>query len=44
MRLCRRYRRLIWARKVTSVATPAIARELVGFVWAIARQVQPNCN
>jgi len=41
-RLCRRYRRLIWARKVTSVATAAIARELVGFVWAIARQVQPN--
>ena len=41
-RLCRRYRRLIWARKVTSVATAAIARELVGFVWAIARQVQPH--
>ena len=40
--LCRRYRRLIWARKVTSVATAAIAHELVGFVWAIARQVQPN--
>ena len=41
-RLCRRYRRLIWAGKVTSVATAAIARELVGFVWAIARQAQPN--
>jgi transposase len=41
-RLCRRYRRLIWAGKPTSVATAAIARELVGFVWAIARQVQPH--
>jgi len=41
-RPCRRYRRLIWAGKVTSVATAAIARELAGFVWAITRQVQPN--
>lgn len=41
-RLCRRYRRLIWAGRLTTVATAAIARELVGFVWAIARQVQPN--
>jgi transposase len=41
-RLCRRYRKLIWAGKLTSVATAAIARELVGFVWAIAREVRPN--
>ena len=42
--LCRGYRRLIWAGKISSVATAAIARELVGFVWAIARQVQPNAS
>jgi transposase len=38
-RLCRRYRKLIWAGKLPSVATAAIARELVGFIWAIAQQV-----
>ena len=41
-RLCRRYRKLIRAGKLTNVATAAIARELVGFVWAIAREVGPN--
>lgn len=38
-RLCARYRRLA-ARKVpTNKVVVAIARELAGFVWAIARQV-----
>ena len=41
-RLCQRYRKLIRAGKLPSVATAAIARELVGFVWAIAKQLQPN--
>ncbi len=39
-RLCRRYRKLAQAGKPASVVTAAIARELSGFVWAIARQVQ----
>ena len=40
-RLCRRYRKLARAGKPPTVVTAAIARELAGFVWAIARQVQP---
>jgi hypothetical protein len=41
-RLCRRYRKLIRAGKLTSVATAAIARELVGFVWATGRGVSTS--
>jgi transposase len=41
-RLCRRYRKLARAGKPPTVVTAAIARELAGFVWAIARQVQPS--
>jgi transposase len=37
-RLCRRYRKLIRGGKLPTVATAAIARELAGFVWAIAQQ------
>ena len=40
VRLCARYRRLIAAGKAKVVVTAAIAREMVGFLWAIARQVQ----
>jgi len=40
MRLCHRYRRLVASGKATAVVTTAIAREMVGFIWAIARQVQ----
>jgi transposase len=40
-RLCRRYRKLAWAGKQPTVITAAIARELAGFIWAIAKQVQP---
>jgi transposase len=40
-RLCRRYRKLARAGKPPTVVTAAIARELVGFVWAIAKQAQP---
>ena len=39
LRLCRRYRRLARAGKPATVVTTAIARELAGFVWAIARHV-----
>lgn len=39
-RLCRRYRMLSRAGKSSSVVTTAIARELAGFVWAIAKQAQ----
>ena len=41
-RLCQRYRKLARAGKPPTVVTAAIARELSGFVWAIAKQVQPN--
>ena len=39
VRLCNRYRRLAAAGKAKAVVTTAIAREMVGFIWAIARQV-----
>jgi transposase len=39
LRLCARYRRLARAGKPANIVTTAIARELSGFVWAIARQV-----
>jgi len=39
-RLCRRYRSLARAGKSPTVVTTAIARELAGFVWAIAQQVE----
>ena len=39
LRLCQRYRRLARAGKPATVVTTAVARELAGFVWAIARQV-----
>jgi len=37
-RLCRRYRVLARAGKIPTVICAAIARELAGFVWAIARE------
>ena len=39
LRLCARYRKLARSGKPANVVTVAIARELAGFVWAIARQV-----
>ena len=38
-RLCARYRRLTRTGKPANVVTAAIARELAGFIWAIARRV-----
>lgn len=37
-RLCARYRHLIQQGKHSCVATTAVARELAGFMWAIARE------
>jgi transposase len=39
VRLCKRYRRLVAKGKHANVVTVAIARELVGGMWAIAREV-----
>ena len=41
-RLCHRYRRLAAAGRPKRVVTTAIAREMVGFIWTIARIVQPR--
>ena len=43
-RLCRRYRKLARAGKLPTVITAAIARELAGFIWAIAKRVQPMAS
>jgi transposase len=40
LRLCGRYRHLIAAGQAKVVVTTAIAREMVGFIWAIARQIR----
>ena len=39
VRLCKRYRRLVARGKNPNVAVTAIARELLAFMWAIAREV-----
>jgi len=39
LRLCHRYRRLVAKGKKHNVVITAIARELAGFIWAIARVV-----
>jgi transposase len=38
-RLNRRYRALLRAGKLKTVAITAVARELAGFIWAISRQI-----
>ena len=45
-RLCGRYRHLLAAGKLTVQACTAVARELAGFIWAIACEVlnQPAVN
>lgn len=42
IRLCGRYRKLLARGKKTQVAVTAVARELLGFVWAIAKAVPPS--
>jgi transposase len=39
VRLCKRFRRLLARGKHTNQVVIAIARELEGFMWAIAKQV-----
>ena len=39
VRLCKRYRRRVARGKHANVVTGAIARELAGFMWAIAKEV-----
>jgi transposase len=42
VRLCARYRRMLARRKKAPVVITAIARELVGFIWAIAQVAPPR--
>jgi transposase len=42
LRRCGRYRRLAAGGKPKVVVTTAVAREMVGFVWAIACRMQPQ--
>lgn len=46
LRMCQRYRHLVAAGKAKVVIITAIAREMVGFIWAIARAVTtaPLCE
>jgi transposase len=37
LRLCRRYRELVARGKNANIAVVAVARELAGFIWDIAR-------
>jgi transposase len=39
LRMCQRYRHLVAVGKAKVVVITAIAREMVGFIWAIARTV-----
>jgi transposase len=41
-RLARKYRQLVMRGKLATVAAAAVARELVGFVWAIAHAAAPS--
>lgn len=41
IRLCGRYRKLLAKGKKSQVAITAVARELLGFVWAIANAASP---
>jgi transposase len=43
-RLCGRYRRLVEAGKVQKQVTTAVARELAGFIWAIACEAQGKAH
>jgi len=42
VRLCGRYRRLMARGKKSALAVTAVARELVGFIWAIAHITEPT--
>lgn len=40
VRLCQKYRNLVSKGKSSGIAVTAVARELLGFIWAIAREVE----
>ena len=42
LRLCSRYRKLLFGGKRATVVVTAIAREMAAFLWAIAREVSPR--
>ena len=42
MRLHRRFHRLTSRGKPSNIAVVAVARELVGFIWAIGQQFELN--
>jgi transposase len=42
IRLCARYRRMLARGKKKTIVITAIARELVGFIWAIGSQIAPR--
>ena len=42
VRLCGRWRRMTALGKPSNVVAAAIAREMLGFAWDIARQVTPK--
>ena len=42
VRLCARYRRMLARGKKAPVVITAVARELVGFIWAIGQQIEPK--
>lgn len=44
LRLCKRYRALLARGKKTQVAITAVARELLGFIWAIARHLSATSH
>jgi transposase len=39
VRLCKRFRRLVARGKHPNIAVTAVARELIAFMWAIAKAV-----
>ena len=41
LRMCQRYKHLVGSGKPPVVANTAIAREMAGFIWAIAQEVTP---
>jgi transposase len=42
VRLCARYRRMLARGKKKTIVVTAIAREFVGFIWAIGSQIEPR--
>ena len=40
VRLCERFQNLVRQRKKSVIAITAVGRELVGFIWAIAMEVE----